>query len=362
VDGQRSTELTVSNRTVVRIVVIVIASLLVVRAVGVLHRELIWIAAAAFFALALEPLVGRLSRYMPWRSRALALVLVLVAVGSAVVFVIANLAPPFGAQAYRLVINLPSAYNQFANANPQVTAFVTANVSPDDVTKSIEQFSHQLLSFGGSAVVIVRSIFGGIVATVTTLLLTFFMVLEGPRWAELFWRYQPAAKRKERKALWSQLHKTITGYTSGNLITSLIAATGAAIGLFLLGTPYVLPLALLVGFVDLIPLVGATLAAVAVCTAVLVFDGPAKALIMVAYFIIYQQIENHLLVPLVFSKAVDVSPLVTTVALLIGVTLGGFIGALVAIPAAASAQILARYWLDRKFPERRRAQPAAVKT
>jgi predicted PurR-regulated permease PerM len=348
-DGE-SMELTVSNRTVVRVVVIVIASLLAVQALGTLHRQLIWISAAIFFALALDPVVNWLSRYLPWKSRILAILLVLVAIGSAVVFVIAALAPPFASQTYRLVTDLPGAYNGFAAAYPQVASFVTAHLNSTDVTGALQQFSHQLLSFGGSAVSILKGVFGGIVAIVTTLLLTFFMVLEGPRWGRLFWRYQPASKRKERQALWAQMHKTITGYTTGNLITSAVATIGAGIGLMLLGTPYALALALLVGFIDLIPLVGASLAAVVVCSAVLVFDGPGKALIMVIYFAIYQQLENHILVPVIFSRAVDVSPLVTMIALLIGVTLGGFIGALVAIPAAASAQILARYWLARRFP------------
>jgi predicted PurR-regulated permease PerM len=127
------------------------------------------------------------------------------------------------------------------------------------------------------------------------------------------------------------------------------------VALLVLGTPFALPLALLVGFIDLIPMVGATLASVAVCISVLVFDGPGKALIMLGYFIIYQQLENHVLVPVIFSKAVEISPLVATIALLVGVTLGGFIGALVAIPAAASAQIALRYWLAHRYPGGRRA-------
>jgi predicted PurR-regulated permease PerM len=350
-------EFIVSNRTIFRVVIIAIVIMLGVRLLGALHTQLIWIAAALFFALALDPLVSRLSKYLPWKSRGLAIVLVLLVVLGLIVFVVAALAPPFGSQAYRLLVNLPAVYEEFSAANPQVNGFITAHVSSADVSSALQQLSHQLLSFGGSAVAILGSIFGGIVATVTTLLLTFFMVLEGPRWAELFWRYQPPAKRKERQALWVRMHRTITGYTTGNLITSAIATVGAGIGLLALSTPYALALALLVGFVDLIPLVGASLAAVAVCTAVLLFDGPGKALIMVIYFVIYQQLENHVLVPVIFSRAVEISPLVATVALLLGVSLGGFIGALVSIPAAASFQILARYWLARKFPNAERAEP-----
>ena len=111
------------------------------------------------------------------------------------------------------------------------------------------------------------------------------------------------------------------------------------------GSPFAFALALLVGILDLVPLVGATLGAISVCLVLLVFKGLTPALIMLVFFIIFQQVENYVFQPLIFSKTVEVSPLVTLMAIIIGTSLAGFIGALVAIPAAASLQIYLRFVL-----------------
>lgn len=341
-------ELTVSNRTILRIVLIVIGAVLAVRLVGVLHTQIVWILTAMFLALGLEPAVDRLSRYMPRKSRGLAVAIVLLAAVAVLAFVIVALAPPFAFQLYHLVVTLPEAYSQFARDNPGLTSMISSDLSSQNATSTVQQLSHQLLSFGGSAVLILRNFFGGIVAVVTVLILTFFMVLEGPRWIEVFWSYYPKATRSKYRQLLSQLHGTITGYVNGNLIKSLIAIVASAVALVAVGSPYALALALLVGIFDLIPLVGATLAAITVCLVVLVFKGVGAALIMAVFFIIFQQIENYIFQPIIFAKAVEVSPLVTTLALIVGASLAGFIGALVAIPVAASLQILVRYWMSER--------------
>ena len=196
--------------------------------------------------------------------------------------------------------------------------------------------------------VIARDFFGGIVAVVTVLILTFFMVLEGPRWIEVFWSYYPKNTRQKYRELLRQLHGTITGYVNGNLVKSLIAIVASAVALVAVGSPYALALALLVGILDLIPMVGATLAAITVCLVVLVFKSVGAAVIMAIFFIVFQQVENYIFQPIIFQKAVEVSPLVTTLALIIGASLAGFIGALVAIPVAASLQILVRYWMSER--------------
>jgi predicted PurR-regulated permease PerM len=184
------------------------------------------------------------------------------------------------------------------------------------------------------------------------MIMTIFMVLEGPKWIQLFWKYQPEEGREKRRELLRQMHGTVTGYVGGNLFTSLIASIASTTMLIIVGAPYAFSLGLLVGIVDLIPMIGASLAAVLVCLVVLVFKGFGPALVMAIFFVIYQQVENHILQPLVFSKAVQVTPLVTIVALIVGGSLAGFIGALVAIPVAASIQILLRYHFENRARKR----------
>jgi predicted PurR-regulated permease PerM len=339
-------ELTVSNRTIVRIVLIALGSVLAVELIVKLHTQLIWILTALFFALALEPAVALLSRFLPKHSRALAVLLVFLSFIAVLVFISVALVPPFASQLYHLISDLPSAYNSFVLANPSQANFINSHLSAANVSSSVQQFSKQLLTFGGSAVAIAKGFFGGIVAVGTVLLLTFFMVLEGPRWSTAFWKYLSPSHRTKYQELLRQMHRTVTGYVGGNLFTSLIAAVTTSVMLLIIHAPYAFALGLLVGIVDLIPMVGASVAAIFVCLTVLVFNGLTAAIIIVIYFIVYQQVENNALQPIVFSRAVEVSPLVTTIALILGASLAGLVGALVAIPVAASLQILTRFYLN----------------
>jgi predicted PurR-regulated permease PerM len=344
-------ELTVSNRTIIRIVLIVAASVLALRVIAYLHEPLIWILTAFFLALALEPAVNGLSRYLPRRSRGLAVLLVLVAVVAVVAVILVALGPPLATQLYHLGTNLPHAYRDFSTSNVAVAKFLEQHISTSNAADALQHFSNQILSFGGSAVGVVRGVFGGIIALTTILLLTFFMVLEGPRWATLIWSHVPTDKRSVYEPLLRQMHGTVYGYVNGNLLTSLIAAVTFGVLLLILRVPYAIVLGLLVGVIDLIPLIGATVAAILVVAAVLLYNGPTTALIVAAVFIVYQLLENHFLQPIVYSKTLEVSPLIVILALILGASLAGFIGALVAIPIAASAQILLKHYLGVR-PER----------
>jgi predicted PurR-regulated permease PerM len=244
-----------------------------------------------------------------------------------------------------LVTNLPQAYADFARANPALGDLVETSLNTENATAAVRQFSNQLLSFGGSAVGIIQSIFGGLLAVISVLLLTFFMVLEGPDWSRRIWAQVSPEKRAKYQPLAQQLQGTVTGFVGGISLTASIAATLSTIVLLILGVPYALALGLLVGVVAFIPMIGATIAGILVVLSVLVFKGLTAALIMAGFFIAYQLFENYVLQPMIFSKALEVSPLIVFVALLIGASLAGFIGALVAIPAAASAMILLKYWL-----------------
>jgi predicted PurR-regulated permease PerM len=342
----KTVELKISNITIIRIVAIVLGAIIAVRLVGDLRTQLIWIFTALFLALALEPAVGKLARVMPGHSRGLAVLLVVLAALGVIVFVLIGLIPPFATQLYHLVTNLPEAYRQFSTVNPRLSHALSSTINSQTVTSAEQRISSQLFSFSGSAVGVLKSFFGGLVALITVGLLTFFMVLEGPRWLSLFFEHLPADSRKEAQGLAKQLHGTITGFAGGTLLKSLVAVVASAIMLFILGAPYTLSLSFLVGILDLVPLVGALLGAVSVCLVVLVFKGMTDAIIMAIFFLIFQQIENSVIQPLIFSKTVEVSPLVSLLALILGVSLAGFIGALVSIPAAASVQIVLRHWLS----------------
>ena len=124
--------------------------------------------------------------------------------------------------------------------------------------------------------------------------------------------------------------------------------------LTIVGVSYAFALALLVSFFDLIPLAGATIAAVVVTTVAVLDEGWTIGLIVLGWFILYQQLENHVLQPLVYGRTVELSPLVILIAVLIGASVAGVIGALGAIPLAGTIQVLLRDWLRTR---RERATP-----
>ena len=142
------------------------------------------------------------------------------------------------------------------------------------------------------------------------------------------------------------MYRTISGYVTGNLLLSLIAGTAATIVLFAVGSDYAIALGLVVAILDLVPLAGATIAAVVVSTVVLIETDWLRCLIVIAFLVGYQQFENHVLQPLVYGRTVQLSPLAVLCAVLIGAELAGILGALVAIPVAGSLLAVGREFLE----------------
>jgi predicted PurR-regulated permease PerM len=138
------------------------------------------------------------------------------------------------------------------------------------------------------------------------------------------------------------IYRTISGYVTGNLLISLLAGTVATLLLFAVGSEFAIALGLLVAILDLIPLAGATLAAIIVSTVILIETNWVRFVIVVVFFIAYQQLENHVLQPLVYGRTVELSPLAVLCAVLIGAQLAGIIGALIAIPVAGSLLAVGR--------------------
>jgi predicted PurR-regulated permease PerM len=140
------------------------------------------------------------------------------------------------------------------------------------------------------------------------------------------------------------MYQAITGYVTGNILISIIAGSTAALTLWLVGAPYPVPLAFLYGVLDLLPLVGATIGGILLVTVAL-FNSVTSAVIVLAYVIIYQQIENSLLQPLIYGRAIRLEAFVVLVAVIIGAALGGVVGALLAIPIAACAEVAIKFYL-----------------
>ena len=181
-------------------------------------------------------------------------------------------------------------------------------------------------------------------ALVSILLLTFLLLLDNDRFiAAGLTLFHPAQRSRLRRLL-GRSAAAIHGYVNGNLAISLIAGVAAYVAMTVLGMPYAVVLALVVALFDLIPLIGGTLGA-AVVVLVALFVNPVTAGILAAFFLIYQQVENNLLQPMVYGRSVSLHPLVIFVAVLAGSQLLGILGALLAIPVAEILRILLVEWL-----------------
>src|SRR3954454_11224662 len=334
------------GRAVLRAVTIVVSVAIVLYLIVLLQRPLTWLVIAAFIAVAMSGPVNLLARRM---KRGLAIALSYLAL----------VMIPIGLGA----LIIPSMVNQigdFADNVPQyaqdVTDYVNENQTLNDVndkydiTGELQSWADDLPSKIGDAAGVLQDIGVGVVnsifATVTILILSIFMVGGGPRWAEAFVNAQPVDRRERIERALLDVANAIGNYVAGALIQATLAGVSAFVVLKILGAPFAGPLALIVAFFDLIPVVGATIAAVFIAVVMLFVNFPVSLIVWVIWAIAYQQIENYLIQPQIQRRAVQVEAFVVLVAVLFGSTLFGVLGAVLAIPIAATLQICWREWRD----------------
>lgn len=201
------------------------------------------------------------------------------------------------------------------------------------------------------------SAFGFIGQLVTVLALTFLLVLHGRSYVKIGLSLTGAREERYRRLI-LEINQAVAKYVLGNGLISLLATVATWIVLSILGVPYALSLGFVVGFFDLIPLVGATLGAIVVAFATLTVSFPVATIVWIVFIIIWQRVEDYMIQPLVYGRALHVNPIVTILAVLAGAALVGILGALIAIPAAAAIQIILSDWWSRRRGKQIAAQSA----
>jgi predicted PurR-regulated permease PerM len=331
-------------RTVLLVLVVAVAVFAVLKVVVIARHVLTWILISIFLTMALNPAVEWFQRRGVAR-RGLAAALAYLGALGAVVGI-----------GFLFIPTLIDQVNQFASAVPGYLEDLTEGRGRlgflqekyqlvDKAREALrEGGAAKLFGFSGAALAITKSIITIVVATITIAFMTFFMLLEGPAWMDRFYALLPERSQPRWRAVGHDVYRTVGGYVSGNLTISLIAGTLTTIVLLIVGVPYAVALGLLVAILDLIPLAGATIAAILIGTVAFIHSVPA-GIIVVTFFLVYQQIENHVLQPLIYGRTVQLSPLAVLIAVLIGAELAGVLGALAAIPVAGTIQVLIRDWL-----------------
>lgn len=330
-------------RTVLVVVGILVAVFALLQVLWLARSILAWIFIALFLALALNPAVDRVERRV--KRRALATGIVYIAALAAIVAIGALFIPTLVEQVNDFARKVPDYLNDLTKGRGRLGFLQEKYHLVDKARDAVQEGgAAKLFGLSGTAVAVAKGVVTVVVATLTIAFLTFFMLLEGPRWMERFYSLLDPASRRRWQTVGRDIYRTVGGYVTGNLLISLIAGTLTTIVLLIVGVPYAVALGLIVAILDLIPLAGATIAAIVVGT-VAFLHGVTAGIIVVVFFVIYQQVENHLIQPVVYGRTVQLSPLAVLISVLIGAELAGVLGALAAIPLAGTLQVIFLDWL-----------------
>ena len=331
-------------RTVLVVLGIILAAIVMIEVVQAARSILIWIGVAVFLALALNPAVEWLVAHGV-RRRGLAVAIAFVGTILAIVALAATVVPTIITQVNDFVDAVPDYVEELAAGKGKLGFLEREYQITDRVREALsEGGASKVLGLSGTALAVTKGVVTAVVATVTIAFLTLFMLLEGPKWVERFYGLLPEDKQTRWRAIGHQIYRTVGGYVTGNLTISLIAGIVSTVVLLVVGVPYAVALGLVVAILDLIPLAGATIAAILVTT-VAFLDSTQAGIILLIFFVLYQQLENHVLQPVVYGRTVQLSPLAVLIAVLIGAELAGVIGALAAIPVAGAIQVILVDWL-----------------
>jgi predicted PurR-regulated permease PerM len=334
-------------RTIATTAAVLLALTVVILVVWVARHAITWVLIALFFALALNPAVEHLQRRRGLSRRGASVATIYIAALLVLVAITALLVPPLVRQVGELADAAPGYVNDLTHGRGSLGFLETKYHLTERVRDALRGQGGGgggIATGAGTVVSVGRGIATGLAGVITIIFMTLFMLLEGPAWIERLYALVPAGSQARWRAVGNDIYRTIGGYISGNLLISVIAGFTTTMVLLTLGVPYALALGLVVAVLDLIPLAGATLAAILV-SVVAFLDSTTAGIIVAVFFIVYQQLENHILQPIVYGRTVQLSPLAVLVSILIGAELAGVLGALGAIPVAGSLQVLLRDWL-----------------
>ncbi|MGH2957036.1 MAG: AI-2E family transporter [Solirubrobacterales bacterium] len=343
------------------------AALALLLVVVVLHTRttLQWVAAAIFLALALDPAVGLLQRIrIGERSlpRVAAIAAVYLVFFAGLVFLVLHVLPPLVKDIEGLAKKLPtyvSDFEQWAEDNQQ---FQELNDKYEITSKLSEQASSLpgRLSSGASAVgSFTVSVLEHLLAAITVLTLTFFLLLDGKGMFQRGTGRLPRAHRDRARRVGVRVAEVVRAYVSVNLLLAIVAGVLTWLFLEIGGFHMAIPMGVLVAFLDLIPLIGLTVGGFTVFAVLLIDGGPGDALLWLAIFLVYQQLQDRLIQPLLYKGgALKVNPAVAIVAVIVGANLAGVLGALLAIPTVASLGVVVDEYVFSGSARAAKAKPA----
>ena len=343
----------IDTKTLIRFWLVIFGFIILAGAIWIAKDVLIMIIIAAFLALALNSPVAKIAKILPGSSKnrvgatAVAYLIIVLIFGA----LFSVLTPISTDQVKHFSKDLPQIVQNYTGEQSGIRRFITENhlegmisQAVDSVTRSINSSVSKLgdVFFGSIA-----SIVGWIISLFMVLAMAFLMLVEGPDLIDKIFKvfYTDKILEKNHRRILSRMYGTVSGYVSSIVTICSISATCGSIATAILalifGFPISLiaPIAVLLFVFGMIPMVGTTIAGV-LSALIIGLNLPTAGLIFLAYFLIYQQIENNVISPMVQARNNQLSALIIFIALTVGVYAFGLLGALLAIPLAACAKIL----------------------
>lgn len=341
-------EVLISNRTILRVIVAAILAIVFVVAVRRSEHTLTLIGVSVFLSLALNAPVHWLADRLPGRVKGnrgfatgVSIVIVLVLLGAFLSVIV----PPLVNQTSKFIHEAPTLVEQVRDQNSSFGKFIRQHHLQNQVDKVSQQLSSRVDNISGTAVSTVTHIGSSLFATVTVTVLTIMMLAEGPRWRRIFEQLIPSRHSKRTQRLAHDMNRVIKGYVNGQVTLAAIASVLIVPMLFILHISNPLALMVIVFVCGLIPMVGHTIGAV-IITTVALFHSLTAAIIILAYYILYQQIENYVVQPRVQANATNMSALLVFISVILGANFGGLLGALVAIPIVGCIRVAVLDYLE----------------
>jgi predicted PurR-regulated permease PerM len=333
--GLRRVEIVVSGPTVFKAALVALGVYILIIA----NEVFLTIALSLVFALGLDPVVGWFTKRGMGRGKAALLVFFLIFVAVSVIVIWA--ATPIWNEVKGLVNSIPGYIEDlkdepgFKQLQENTDVVDKAQGVAKDAANAIPKAASALLGITGSLV-------GTALSAVTMVFLTLFLLIGLPEFkrAGLNMLPPPEAQRVERVI--DEVSRTISYSLLGNLAISVIAGTVVGVTAVIIGAPFPIVLAVIVGLFDLIPQVGSLIAAVIVVSITLAGAGVVPAAILAVVILIYQQVENYVIQPVVYREAIELSGFATIAVVMVGGALMGVIGAILAVPVAGSLKVIFR--------------------
>jgi predicted PurR-regulated permease PerM len=331
-------------RTVLSLLATIIAVAVFLEVIWIARHVLTWILISLFLAVALNPAVGWFLRHgIKRRGVAAAITYLLALVFLAGICI--TLVPTLVSQVNDFVQKLPDYAHDITQGRGRLGFLETKYHIQERIQAAVKDGgAAKVLGLSGVALSVAKGVVSIVVAALTIAFMTFFMLLEGPTWIDRFYGLMSDRSEQRWRRVGGEIYRTVGGYVTGNLLISLIAGSLTTLVLLIMGVPYAVALGLIVAILDLIPLAGATIAAILIGAVAFLHSIPA-GIVVVVFFVVYQQVENHVLQPIIYGRTVQLSPLAVLVSILVGAELAGILGALAAIPVAGSIQVVLLDWL-----------------